>query len=85
MRLDAVVIAGWNNSFILFIALLRSVLWLQSTTGLLVLEGVYSCFRSSSAADRQSLELVLGILLLVGNKLMQLLSWVPIVAVKYTL
>ena len=33
MRLDAVVIASWNNSFILLIPLLRSVPCLESTIG----------------------------------------------------
>ena len=85
MRLDGVVIAGWNNSFILLIALLRLVPCLESTTGWLVLEGVYLCFRSSSAADRRLMESVFGSLLLAGKKLTQLLSWAFFVAVTYTL
>ena len=79
------MIAGWNKSFICLIALLRSVPCLDLTTGWLVLEGVHSCLRSSSAADRRSMELVLGSLLLVGKKSTRLLSWVPFVAVTYAL
>ena len=85
MRLDAVVIAGWKSSFIILIALLRLAPCFDLTTGRLVLDGVYSCFRSSSAADRRSMELVLGSLLLVGKKLTQLLCWTPFVAVTKTL
>ena len=85
IRLDAIVIAGWNNSFICLIILLRSVPCLDLTTGWLILEGVHLCLRSSSAADRRSMESVLGSLFLVGKKLTRSLSWVPFVAATYTL
>ena len=85
MRLDAVVIAGWNSYFILLIPLLRLVPCSDLTTGWLVLEGVHLCFRSCSATDRRLTELVLESLLFVGKQSTRLLSWVSFVAVKYTL
>ena len=67
IRLDAVVMAGCKSFFIFLIALLRSVPCLDLLTGWLVLDGIHLCFRSSSAADRLSMELVFGSLFWLGR------------------
>ena len=74
IRLEDVVMAGRNNCFILRMAWLSSVPCSDSTTGCFVVDGVHFCFRSSSAAERRSIESVLGSLLFLGKKSTRLLS-----------
>ena len=81
MRLETVVIAGWNSSFILFIALFRLVPCCESTMGCIACVVVHSCFIFFSAAERRSIGSVFGSLLFVGQKSTRLSSCVPFVAV----
>ena len=74
IRLEDVVMAGRNNCFILRMAWLSSVPCSDSTTGCFVVDGVHSCFSSSSAAERRLIESVLGSLLFLGKKSTRLLS-----------